>query len=310
MISTSQAFPLIEDENMVHPDTGYHYIHVISDCMSFGDVYRSYKNLAQELPYITTISLREFRDNPTGLLNDPNNVIITWHDDRLITRDRKCKAIIRYSEMITENENIGHQKELLDDYKTNIDNYDYTFVHSKAAEKHIKTITNKVAYLPVGYDPLVYGTPDYNTPKKFDLIAFGSNLGRRIQINENLKKHFGDRFLEISCWDKDRKELLEQSRINLIIPWCRNPSFPAFRMLQSVGTSAAMLTEKTNSHPAKPNKHIIQITDFDDEALTNQEIENALTKDLINISKQAHKDLTTTTAQAMSQLINKTKDIF
>jgi len=292
---------------MIHPDTGYHYIHVISDCLSFVDVYKSYQNLAQETPYMTTISLRDFRENPTGLLNDPNNVIIIWHDDRLITKDRKCKAIIRYSEMVTENENIGHQKELLDDYKAHIDNYDYTIVHSKSAEKHIKNLTDKVAYLPVGFDPLIYGTPEFDIPKRFDLITFGSNLGRRIQINDNLKKHFGDRFLETSCWDMGRKQLLEQSRINLIIPWCKNPSFPAFRMLQTLGTSAAMLTEKTNSHPAKPNKHIIQITDFDNETLTNQEIEKALTKDLVAISKKAHEDLTITTREAMNKLVKLTK---
>jgi len=300
-----------------HHETNYHYIHVISDCPSFIDVHKSYKNLAAAKPYLTTLSLNDFRQriNRTGgqeihLLNDPQNVFIIWHDD-IVTRDRKCKIIIRYSEMVSDLKNLGHQKEILYNFENRITDYDFTLVHSKSAEKHFKRITNKVSYLPIGFDERVYGKPDYNSYKQYDLLHFGSYVGRRIKIIEYLKKHFGDRFLDLPCWDDERRDLLNRSKINLIIPWCKDASFAAFRMLHTLGTSAAMLTEKTDTHPAEEGKHILHITDFDDEMTTIKEIEHALTLDLQSLSKQANSDLAKiTTDHSMNHIIELSKTLF
>ena len=300
-----------------HHKTNYHYFHVIGDCPSFIDIHKSYQNLAAKNPYITTISLNALRQriNRTGgtdqhLLNDPNNVFILWQDDTIAT-SRKCKVIIRYSEMVNDIANTGHQKELLLNFQNNMNSYDLILVHSKSAEKHLKRLTDKVSYLPIGYDEQVYGKPDYTSPKEHDLAYFGSYVGRRIKIVEYLKNHFGDRFHDLPCWDDGRRDILNKSKINLIIPWCKDPSFAAFRMLHTIGTSAAMLTEKADTYPAKNDKHIIQITDFDDENTTIKEIEHALTLDLQSIARRAHDDLSKITVDvSMEQLIELSKTLF
>ena len=72
-----------------------------------------------------------------------------------------------------------------------------------------------------------------------------------------------------------------------------------------------MLTEKTDTYPAKKDKHIIQISDFDDENTTIKEIEHALTLDLQSIARRAHDDLSKITVDvSMEQLIELSKALF
>lgn len=286
----------------LHPKTRKRYFHVVEPTPTFLDVYGSYRRLSSELKWLNVINPQAFREL-TYELKDEKNVYILWHDQK-VPPDRKCKIVIHYSEMVGDIGTFDAQKDMLKTFIDKINTYDAILVHSLTAKDYLKQYAKNVEYIPIGYDQNVYGKPNFDTPKEYEMVFYGSPVGRRIEIVKYLQSHFKDKLHTTSLFGKERQELLNKTRINLMIPWAKSCSFTSMRLYQSIGSSATLLTEKHETYPAEAGKHYVQIEDFDDQKKTIEQIEEALSKDLTSISKQAHEDLSKVdTKQSMNMLL-------
>ena len=286
-----------------HPKTKKHYIHVIEPVPTFLDVLGSYRRLSQKCKWMSVIHQERYKEH-FAEYDKADNVIILWHDQE-IPKTRKAKIVIHYSEMVGKIETFDCQRTMLNKFINRINNYDAILVHSLMAKDYLKKYKQEVEYIPIGYDHKIYGKPNFEVKKEYDLLFYGSPVGRRIEVINYLKDHFRDRLHTTSLFGEKRQEILNKSRINLMIPWSKNCSLTSMRLIQSIGSSAAFLTEKHDTYPAIANEHYIEITDFDNKSKSIDEIEQALKQDVSKIAAKAHADLSkVTTLRCMDMLIN------
>ena len=290
-----------------NPETNFHYLHVINDNLVFRDVYLSYKNAAARIPWMSVITQDEFRQicsQPRhGVWSDKRIYLILWHDDLcLIPNTNHCKVAIHYCEMVGDVRAFPPQQKIFDKFLAYISKYEFVMVHTKFAEEYLRKYCPRIYYVPIGFDPQVYGIPDFNIKKTRDMVFFGSDVGKRLEIVPKLQETFSS--LRINVFGMERQNLMQTAKLNLIIPWCEVGSFAPMRMWQSMGTSAVMVIEPTDTYPAIPDRHYIQIPKYaGDLSESIKAIKRALDTDLLKIARTAFEELSVITVDKCIGLI-------
>ena len=91
----------------------------------------------------------------------------------------------------------------------------------------------------------------------------------------------------------ERKLIYEKCRANLYIAHSDEPSFPGFRIWQSIATSSALVTEKRDAWPAMAGKHYVELPEAKREDIGKfiGQLEQALKLPLTEIARRAHAEL-------------------
>lgn len=114
-----------------------------------------------------------------------------------------------------------------------------------------------VAVAPAGYEPDVFGTPDWDAKKRFQVSFRGSDIGRRIWIKEMIQERLGADFVNIHDYGQDRKRALDSCRADLYIGHSEDYAFPGMRLWQVIASSATLITERRNAWPAVAGRHYV-----------------------------------------------------
>lgn len=148
------------------------------------------------------------------LNSTPNNddTYILWTICPSIVNYHKLpKLYVRYMELLSENSLPQSHQVMLDNFKNSCWQAKIA-VNSQAAISVAAKNFSDVIYLPIGYDPGIFGEPDFNCEKDFDIVYYGScdADSLRIDIVNAIRKHF--KFCDISgAYGKDRTEHLNRT---------------------------------------------------------------------------------------------------
>jgi len=277
------------------------YIQVFPPVAHYSEVFDCYRAASARLDWLSAETWATWSaDRPEW--QDPDTTVVFWSYISLprilemIPPKRSAAIALRYSESIGEADKLNPGlAEVLKIFMSGMGAFDAVLVGSPSAEKFLKPYCRKIAVDPIGYDPGVMGTPDWDRAKTHDLIFYGSPYGRREWILPALQRHFGKRllFVQKTIYGKKRKRLCDRCRATLYVGHSEEIAVPGFRIWQAVATSAALVTEAADAWPAVAGVHYVGIPtarkDHMDEFIEG--IEKALLLPLGAIARRAHADL-------------------
>jgi hypothetical protein len=286
-----------------HPLSGLHYIHVMNnDNLTFSEVYDCYQYAAQSLKWMSTRTVKQYYDDiknkNSPYYEDEHCMYILWHDVKCPEEGRKARCAIHYSEQIGDLSNIfDAQRTMFTRFVERINQYDLIFVHTRFAAEHMKQHTSKVHFVPIGYEKDVMGEPDYKIKKKIEIMFYGSHREntKRAWVLQALSKHLKKKFRYMGgAFKRHRKSILDKTKLSLYIPHEDNCSFATMRLWHTIASSAVMLIEPTDTWPAQPEQHYIEIPTIkpDNMAEIVGKINVAANRpDLLDIARRAHDEL-------------------
>jgi len=275
------------------------YIHIIHPSITFAENLACYKAAASRLPWMSASSWAEWSIKRPEW-QDPNNVIIFWLYGLpglldVIPQQRKAALAIWYMESVGPIDKLcPPQKATLARFLDYFKTPDIVIATSPPAAAFLKPYCKKVTFAPTGYEPKVMGTPDWTRIKEYDFGYCGWPTGRRDWIIPALENHFGNRMIHFfGPYGQERKLIYEKCRATLYIAHSDEPSFPGFRIWQSVATSSALVTEKRDVWPATAGRHYVEVPEAKKEDVGEfvAKIEQTLNLPLEEIARRAHTEL-------------------
>lgn len=176
---------------------------------------------------------------------------------------------------------------------------DIVFAGCPAAAEWLRPNCRKVALGPIGYDPVVMGTPNWLAKKQYDLVFYGTPTGRRKWILPEIAKRRGFRFARFNAFGRDRTSFLNSSRAVLHVGHSDEPGFPGMRLWQAIASSAALLTEPRDAWPAVAGRHYVELPKPAEDRIGEflDAIERALSGPLENTARVAHEELSKYTVE-------------
>lgn len=226
---------------------------------------------------------------------NPENFIIFWGFERpKIPHDRKALFGIRYLESVADPKGlIPVQQKCLNGFLEWSKLPEVVFTSTPSAAEYLKPHCRKTASLPSGYDPEVMGRPDWSIEKTHDIAVYGHEVGRRKKILAMARKRFKDRIISVKGYGLGRKRLVESARCVLFVGHSEEASFPGMRLWQMVATSSALISERRDSWPADPTRHLIHVDPVDMRMVQDflDDVEKALKMDLAGVARTAHQEL-------------------
>jgi hypothetical protein len=99
--------------------------------------------------------------------------------------------------------------------------------------------------LPMGWDPEVMGTPDWEAKKKCRFTYVGAPAGKRAWVIPGMRLALGkDMHEPQDKWGKELIGIFNESVANLYLSHSNVHSFSTFRIWQTMSSSAALIAEK------------------------------------------------------------------
>jgi len=291
---TQDAKPLTE---RLHPGTGLHYVNVINgESLAFHDYYLAYNILSDKIPWMSVVTPTEL-PNSEYIMNE-KCLLIFWHREQDLPHKR-ARTAARYTEGIGRNLLSGHQ-EGLNRFIDRIKTYDFVLAHTPQAVGFLKQFSSNVFLAPVGYCHEIFGEPEFNMTKKYDVIFYGGIVGKRNLLKQLSEATEHDIYMIPGTYGEGRHKLLQQSRAVLHIPQIDDCVFPTMRIWQSIASSAMMLLEPVDAYPAIPGAHYIEIPRLAEDTI--DEVAKAIDmilyrSDLHEIARKAYADLSEMTVQ-------------
>lgn len=282
-----------DERPTAHPETGMHYRHVFPTSPVFTEISACYQAAAERLGWMSVDALEGWNpERPEW--GDMSLAVIFWGKLPEVLPDRRCLLATRYTESVGQLHDLveGQQRHLLSTVALT-EKLDLLIGGSPTVSKFFGPHCKNVAHAPIGYDPVVMGTPDWEAKKSGDLVFRGTPVGRREWILPLMEKRFGLRYSRLLAFGEERKYIMDRRRVDLYIGHSEEPSFPGMRLWQSIASSTALLTEPRDAWPAKAGVDYIELPLADQQ---NPEpflgaIEAALDSDLEKIARAAHRHL-------------------
>lgn len=283
----------------LHPDTKLHYVNVFdTSSLLYRELYELY-NI--DCPWTSVISLLDFLEKWRDL--DEHDFVILWgsNPDLLeICKKRRFKIVLRYGEQVAPLiDGIPvHVRTLYERMLATLHLCDGVFVHSRFAVECLKSYKN-VYFTPIGYRKEIYGEPDFDIEKKYDILFLGGvpsdPTNRRARYLPILSQKLGKRFHRMGgAYSTDRQRYYNSSKCVFHLSQSTQGAFESMRLWQSIGTSAVMIWEPKDCHPAEKDKHYIEVPWMTDNNI--DEVINIIRTipdriDLNEIAKCAHIEL-------------------
>lgn len=283
-----------------HPKTGFHYIHIFRPDEVFFEIRGCYNRASERLPWM---SIQEDTEWHAGKAEwqDPGNMLIFWGFELPeLPESRRASFGIKYLESVGKPDGmIPVQQQCIKGLFKWALEPDIVFTGSPSALAFLKPHCRKVTLFPIGYEPEVMGVPAWSTPKTHDIAVYGADVGRRRVILDAARRRFKNRLLDINVFNEERKKAIEGARSVLYVGHSEEVAFPGMRLWQMIAASTALITERRDSWPADPDRHMITLEPVDMHRIHAflDGVEDALEQDLEAIARAAHTDLSRYTVE-------------
>lgn len=253
-----------------HPKLGVSVFPVIPGHLPpYREIWALYRAAQKRYPWIQILPSRKLDLIMTieKLLQDENNLFVMWGFERPIPKtERRAKVSLVYSEAIgPEGLMLGAHQKMLLEFEKDKDLYDAVFGHTPWMAKTLRERTGLPGFtLPVGWDPEVSGTPDWESEKKNPLIYYGSPAGKRKWIIPYFEEIFGEhlRVANGSFWKELHLEL-NLSSASLYVAHSNVQSFSTWRIWQTLASSTVLIAEDgLDTWPMERGRHFIPIPEI------------------------------------------------
>lgn len=249
---------------IVHEASGLHYVNVFPANIVFNEIFECYKAASEKIPWMSALFSGDIRIHE--LSDDPAVALVFWQafPETLAKKELKARKVLRYTESMpvdpsrTENQKT-HFNELL-----GVAGFmDHVITHTPTAVRILDAYAKSVVLAPIGFEPSVYGVPDWTVPKTRDIGFYGSMMGRRGAVLDPLIERFGNRISVFHSFGLGRKKDLDRCKVSLYVGHCDDPSFATTRLWQTLASSAVLATEDRDAWPAVPDLHYVRLPKAD-----------------------------------------------
>lgn len=249
--------------NHRHPETGYHYVHILARVPTFSEIWRSYEAFSARCPWMSVLDARDFDSlRNSEAYQDPGLFIVTWVHSYAGPREhRKAKVASVYAEAVGPRETmLGPHKERWDEWAARIKDYDLLLGHTPFMAEEIGKLGVPSAIYPVGWDPEVVGGPDFSKERENAFVFYGSMAGVREWAIPALKARLGGLLQDkTGTFGVNLSYALRNAVGNLYIPHSYVQSFSTWRTWQSLPAGSAMVGENSDIWPLVPDVHYLTI---------------------------------------------------
>lgn len=278
-----------------HPKTGLHYAFVFPRYPAFSEIQSCYAAAADRVGWMSSLPAERLSSLERDSVPGGRLLVIFWN--RPISGWNRGRSLmgIRFTETVARPEAAppwqqAGLRELLD----NVSSYDVLVVNTPTAFDLFRGVPPRLVLSPIGYDRSVMGIPDWSRPKEFDMVMYGTAIGRREWLVPMISERFGKRFKDVSgLWGLERKETLDRSRAVLYVNHWATESFATSRLWQAAASSAALITERGDAWPALEKEHYLPLPwgNREDPEVFLKAVEDALLLPLDDVARKAYQHL-------------------
>jgi hypothetical protein len=235
----------------VHPKTGLRYIMAFRGGKPYADVINLYDEFSKRNPWVKLMTYGHLEENLQEISADERNFVCMWGVRSPIPKpDRKAKFVQVWSEAYDTNRKnlISSHPGWLRVVESSLPLLDGLFCHTPWLCEMMKVDGVPAHVLPVGWDPVVMGSPDFAQVKSRGFMnlaqSSGHHAAKRAWAVPMMKEALGDRFFEgTGLWGKRVPSTLNDCVAYLYISHSDIQSFSTFRTWQAVASSAALIAE-------------------------------------------------------------------
>jgi hypothetical protein len=282
-----------------HPSTGLHYVHIFPMTPVFEEIRERYDFAAKRLGWMSAQDLFNWTpDWPEWQMK--SLALVFWGSLPEIPKNHAARVAFRHTESTGQMDNlVSNQQDFISRLIHKLVEADVVFAGCPAAAEWLRPHCRKVALGPIGYDPVVMGTPNWSAKKQYDLVFCGTPTGRRKWILPEIGKRNRIRFARFNAFGRDRTTLMDSSRAVLHVGHSDEPGFPGMRLWQAIASSAALLTEPRDAWPAVAGRHYIELPKPIEDRIGEflDAIERALAGPLEDTARVAHEELSKYTVE-------------
>ena len=232
----------------VHPKTGLHYIVSFRACPAYDDAMHMYERMAEKYDWLECIREQELIRRMETIAQDERNFVVIWGVwSPRPPQERKAMFTRVWSEAYDDDEMnmIKHHRDWLSSARANIRHMDGVFGHTPWMASRMETDSVPGFALPMGWDPEVMGTPDWEAEKKHRFTYIGAIAGKCRWLVPGMQGALGDEMHQPQdIAGKSRTDMFNASHANLYLSHADVHSFPTFRIWQTLCSSAALIAEK------------------------------------------------------------------
>lgn len=221
-----------------HPETGRRYIHVIdAEDPSLKDICTALEFTTRTAPWLGVVPMRTcISERDVWMQEDLSFTFWRELPPKVAMGVRKAKIALHYcepypSELFKKTASLGY--------------YDIVFAHTEKVRARLSEFHMNTVVTRTGYCPQTMGTPAWSSPKPFDIVSYGNLSERRARVVNQLRSHFGDRFVHFADRDGlDRKRMIESGKLLLYIAQnAHDDAFSPMRIWQAAATSTPLFAE-------------------------------------------------------------------
>lgn len=244
------------------------FVHVIPNNWGpFVDIFAMWSFHASTTKRVAVITPKQFQENEFAdhgkqlmILWDPE---LCWHIARHRKPNRYFVAV--YSEAFDEDTSklLPSHERCWDRFRKELSPLaDAVLCHTPWMTETVgKYLTTPTYLMPVGADPLVNGSPNWDVPKFERLVFWGSVCGRRDVLVPELTAQLG--LVTKQTYGKPLTSQLDLAAGALYIAHSLVKSYSTWRLWQLSMTSCGLISEPGDTWPFLPGEHYIEIPHFD-----------------------------------------------
>jgi hypothetical protein len=230
-----------------HPKTGLHYIITFRVGPAYRDAIRLYTKIAEQHDWLECIPEPELLERMEEIAADERNFVVMWGVwAPRPPADRKAIFTRVFSEALNTEARpmIRAHRDWLVAAQRGLRHVDAAFGHTPWMAEQLARHAGRGFVLPMGWDPDIFGSPKWDSPKHYRLSYVGVLAGKRSWLVPMMAEQLGDHFFNATgCWGNRIIEVFNQSRANLYVSHSDIQSFSTFRIWQTVASSAALIAE-------------------------------------------------------------------
>jgi hypothetical protein len=248
---------------IVHPVTGFGYVHILPKNGAFDSIRSCYGILANNYPWLQIREPWEFDEiKRSSMYTNDRVFIVTWVNSYAGPKEmRSAKVAAVYSEAIGPREAMlpDHRK-AWDEFSGRAHEYDLLLGHTPFMAAQLAKLGVPSAVFPVGWDHRGLGTPDFSRSRDQVFAYYGSPVGKRTWSVRGLGDRLGKDFRDLTgTYGRPLMGELGRSRAALYLAHSDVESFSTWRTWQALAAGAAMIGEPADTWPLVPGRHYAEI---------------------------------------------------
>lgn len=217
-------------------------------CPEYDFLIRQYRLKAAKYDWLEVILEAELVERMEEIAQDERNFVAIWGVWAPRPTPRRKAIFTRvYSEPFDTDESkmIGYHCHWLSSLRANVRHMDAIFGHTPWMAEKLAHKNAPGHVLPMGWDPLVLGRPNWDATKKHRFTYKGDVIGKRKWLVPGMQGALGkDMHQSVDEWGADFVTKLNNSTARLELSHSDTFSFPTFSLWQTLASSAALIAEK------------------------------------------------------------------